>query len=312
MNFQFLIALLIAVTSFTSCWSSASTSTESSNTVNYSSSPSGTPAITKTNSSNANLSESNTKMTESKTGFTSNLPDGFQKPTDEAARTLFKEYGSVFVARGGAIAPKKVVFKDAADVSAFQSTLSTATESIGRFQLELQAPAMKALKDAIAEAKAQNLSITPRDKDAAKRSYDETIELWASRVDPALKHWVGRGKLTQADADRIKALSPYEQLPEIFKLEAKSIWFSKDMQKSIIYSVAPPGTSQHLSMLAFDVVEHNKNAVRAILAKHGWFQTVTSDEPHFTYLGVPESELTGLGLKLIAAGDGRRFWVPDI
>ncbi|MEO7674565.1 MAG: hypothetical protein ABIU09_10880 [Pyrinomonadaceae bacterium] len=37
------------------------------------------------------------------------------------------------------------------NVSAFQATLATASETIGRFQLELQAPAMKALKDAITD-----------------------------------------------------------------------------------------------------------------------------------------------------------------
>ena len=170
---------------------------------------------------------------------------------------------------------------------------------------------MTALKAAIEDAKPQSLSISPRDKDSAKRSYDETIELWASRVDPALKHWTGLGKITQAEADRIKSLSPHEQVPEVFKLEAKGLWFAKDLSKSIIYSVAPPGTSQHLSMLAFDVNEYNDEKVRSILAKHGWFQTVESDLPHFTFLGVKENELPDLGLKKVT-DDGRTFWIPDI
>ncbi len=251
------------------------------------------------------------KITSKKTGFMGNLPPDFSAPSDEAGKTLFKEYGSVFVAQGGVIPPKTVVFKNSADVAAFQATLSKASETIGGFQLELQAPAMKAMNESIADAKSQNLSITPRDKDSAKRTYDETIELWASRVDPALKHWVAQGKITQADADRIKSLSPYEQVPEVFKLEAKGVWFAKDLSKSIIYSVAPPGTSQHLSLLAFDVKEHENEKVRAILAKHGWYQTVTSDLPHFTYLGVQEDQLSALGLKRVSEG-GRSFWVPDI
>ena len=257
------------------------------------------------------MSESNSKPTEKKTGFTASLPEGFKQPPDDAAKTLFKEYGAVFVARGGVIPPKTVVFKDSADVSSFQSTLKTASETIGGFQLELQNQAMKALREAINDAKSQNLTINPRDKDSAKRTYNETIELWASRVDPALKHWVELGKITQADADRIKSLSPYEQVSEVFKLETKGIWFAKDLSKSIIYSVAPPGTSQHLSMLALDVSEYDNEKVLAVLANHGWYQTVRSDLPHFTYLGVPESELPGLGLKLVIE-NGRKFWVPDI
>ena len=257
------------------------------------------------------MSESNTTTTGSKTGFMSNLPESFQKPTDEAGRILFKEYGAVFVAKGGVTPPKKVVFKDSSEVSSFQATLAKSSETIGGFTLELQAAAMTALKAAIEDAKPQSLSISPRDKDSAKRSYDETIELWASRVDPALKHWTGLGKITQAEADRIKSLSPHEQVPEVFKLEAKGLWFAKDLSKSIIYSVAPPGTSQHLSMLAFDVKEYNDEKVRSILAKHGWFQTVESDLPHFTFLGVKENELPDLGLKKVT-DDGRTFWIPDI
>lgn len=244
-------------------------------------------------------------------GFIANLPDGFEKPNDEAGSLLLREYGAVFVARGEVKPPKTVVFKDQAEVSAFQSSLTTSNANIGGIGLELQASAMDGLKKAVDEAKAAGVSISPRDKDSAKRSYNETIELWASRVDPALKYWVGKGRMTQAQADALKKLSPYEQVPEVLKLESQGIYFAKDLSKSIIYSVAPPGTSQHLSMLALDVKENNDPKVREILARNGWYQTVTSDLPHFTFLGVPESELPKLGLKKVETG-GRVFWVPDL
>ena len=244
-------------------------------------------------------------------GFSANMPAGFVEPTDDVGKKLLREYGAFFVARGGATPPTKIVFKDDAEVSAFQSKLQKSSESIGGFTLELQAAAMDDLRKAIVEGKSQSLSISPRDKDSAKRTYNETVGLWASRVEPALKHWVSNGKITQADADRIKGLSPYEQVPEILKLEEKGIYFSKDLSKSIIYSVAPPGTSQHLSMLALDVKEFENPQVRALLAKYKWYQTVVSDLPHFTYLGVEESGLSGLGLKKVTDG-GRTFWVPDI
>jgi hypothetical protein len=110
---------------------------------------------------------------------------------------------------------------------------------------------------------------------------------------------------------RIRALTPYEQVPEILSLEKKKIFFSKDLSKSIIYSVAPPGSSQHLAMLALDVEEFNDAKVRAILAANGWYQTVTSDLPHFTFLGVSETDLAKRGLKLVTSG-GRGYWVPDL
>ncbi|MEP6902841.1 MAG: peptidase M15, partial [Actinomycetota bacterium] len=73
----------------------------------------------------------------------------------------------------------------------------------------------------------------------------------------------------------------------------------------------PPGSSQHISMLALDVAQNENPAVREVLAHHGWFQTIPSDLPHFTYLGVQESELPNLGLKKVTAS-GRTFWMPNL
>ena len=243
--------------------------------------------------------------------FYASLPADFIKPTDSVGRKILREYGALFVARGGATPPNTTIFKSEAEVSAFQNSVSKAKEKIGNFDVELQAAAMKNLQDAIAEAKRNDLTITPRGADSARRDYAGTVELWASRVNPGLANYVSRGKLARTEADRIKALSPFEQVPEIFRLESQGMYFSKDLSKSIIYSVAPPGTSQHLSMLALDVGEFENAKVREILAKHGWFQTVVSDLPHFTFLGVPENQLTDLGLTKINDG-GRTFYVPGL
>lgn len=261
-----------------------------------------------TNKTNAaNIAE----MEKTKPGFTANLPDGFEQPADEVGTKLLREYGAVFVARGGATPPKKVVFRNESEVVAFQSTLKTRGEMIGSFSMELQVAAMDGLQNAIKAATAAGQKITPRGADSGKRTYGETVGLWNSRVDPALKHWAAKGKISQADADRIRSMSTFDQVTEVLKLEEKGIFFAKDLSKSIIYSVAPPGTSQHLSLLAFDCEQHDNAAIRSILAENGWFQTVASDLPHFTYLGVKESELPGLGLKKLTSG-GRTFWVPDI
>lgn len=243
--------------------------------------------------------------------FFAHLAPDFVINDDPVENLLLREYGAAFVAKGGAVVPKTVVFKGAIDVADFQSTLQKSKEKIGGFDMELQLPAMTTLKKAIYEARKENLTITPRGADSARRSYDETVELWASRVDPALEHWIGKRRISPADANRIKSLTPFQQVPEIFKLEAEGIYFAKDLSKSIIYSVAPPGTSQHLAMLAFDVKEHENSKVREILAKQCWYQTVISDLPHFTYLGVPENGLADVGLKKIP-DKGRTFWMPDL
>jgi hypothetical protein len=64
-------------------------------------------------------------------------------------------------------------------------------------------------------------------------------------------------------------------------------------------------------MLAFDVAEYKNERVREILARRGWFQTVVSDLPHFTYLGADENELPDLGLKKVE-NCGQTFWIPNI
>ncbi len=258
-------------------------------------------------------SNDETNMTESneKKGFFDNLPKDFEQPHDDAGRLLLREYGAVFLARNGATPPKKVVFKDQAEVIAFQSSLKRSDELIGGQSVELQTAAMTALLAARSEARLANLSISPRGADSARRGYNQTVSLWASRVNPGFNHWVAKGRVKGAEANRIKALSPYQQVPEILRLEQDGIFFAKSLSKSIIYSVAPPGTSQHLSMLALDVKEFDNATVRTILAKHGWYQTVLSDLPHFTYIGVSEGELTGLGLKEVK-DSGRTFWIPDI
>jgi len=267
-----------------------------------------------TNNSNnsSNQTTQNTNTSEVKSGgFAGNLPAGFTQPTDDVGKRILREYGALFVARGGVTAPKSVIFRDESEVSTFQGSLSKSSEKIGAHTLELQSAAMTGLKNAIAEAKQSNLTITPRGSDSAKRNYNDTVSLWKSRVEPGLKHWTSKGKLTQAEANRIKGLSTFEQVSEILKLEDKGMYFAKTLDKTIMYSVAPPGTSQHISMLAIDINENANAKVREILAKHGWFQTVKSDLPHFTFLGVKESELKPLGLKQVTF-EGRTYWMPDI
>lgn len=229
--------------------------------------------------------------------------------SDPVQARVLADYGAVFVTK--ATPPPAVLFSNGREVASWQESVPVRGERLGRATIELQTPAMEALVAARDEARAKGLDVTARGADAGRRSYEDTVKLWLSRVEPALKHWVARGRLAAAEADRIRRLAPHEQVPEVLALEAKGLYFSTDFSKSILYSVAAPGTSQHLSMLALDVAEFENAAVRAILARHGWFQTVVSDLPHFTYLGVPESDLPALGLKRVTSG-GRVFWVPNL
>jgi hypothetical protein len=64
-------------------------------------------------------------------------------------------------------------------------------------------------------------------------------------------------------------------------------------------------------MLAFDVNEFENPRVREIMAKHGWFQTVLSDLPHFTFLGLKEKDLPKHGLRSLEI-NGQVFWIPNV
>jgi len=230
---------------------------------------------------------------------------------DPVARRILNEYGAVFFASGGALPPPVCIFGGAEEVESFQREARAEAQEIGGVSIELQPAAMRALLAARAEALVEGLDITPRDgSESARRGYADTVRLWNSRMLPALEHWHTQGRLTETEVERVRRLPVREQIGAVLELERAGVYFSKDFSKSILYSVAAPGASQHLSLLAFDAAEYGDARVRQILARHGWFRTVRSDCPHFTYLGLPESRLPAHGLKRIETRDGE-FWVPN-
>ena len=178
--------------------------------------------------------------------------------------------------------------------------------------MTLQKAALKALLSAREEATKSGLSITPRGgSEASTRSYSKTVGLWKSRFLPALNHWTSNGKIKREEAAEAMRAPIRKQVEMVLAWEAKGLYFSTDMTKSILYSVAAPGASQHIFMLALDVDQFANKQVRQVLAKHGWFQTVKSDLPHFTYLGVAEKDLPSLGLKSVTVS-GQIFWIPNM
>lgn len=232
-------------------------------------------------------------------------------PLDSVARRLLEEYGAMFLANRKVKTPPVCIFNSEAEVARFHDEVDYVTETIAGADIELQKPAMEALLKAREEAQKEGFDITPRDgAEAARRSYEDSLQLWNTRFLPALEYWMSQGRLTEEDVTRVKGLPLHDQIAAVLELEKDGIYFSKDLSKSILYSIAAPGTSQHIAMLAFDVNEFDNARVRDILAKHGWFQTVLSDLPHFTYLGLKEKDLPKNGLKSVEA-DGQVFWIPN-
>jgi hypothetical protein len=163
----------------------------------------------------------------------------------------------------------------------------------------------------IEELGTQGLRVTPLDGAVAGgRTYGDTLMLWNSRVFPGIEHWRRRERLTQNDIDQFTKLDPPQRVERVLEWEQGNIFFDTSRTRSILTSTAAPGSSQHLAFIALDIVEYWNPNVRSTLNRHGWYQTLIDDPPHFTYLGVPETELPSRGLHMIAKG-GHFYWVPN-
>jgi len=238
--------------------------------------------------------------------------DSICPPSDPVARRILEEYGAVFVATKKVLPPPVCIFTTEDQVTRFQDQAGFDEEQIGFDVIELQPEALKQLRKAREQAQKEGLDITPRDgAEAARRNYGDSLRLWNSRFLPALDYWLSQGRLTADQVARLKTLSLSQQIAEVLELEKVGIYFSKDLSKSILYSIAAPGTSQHIHMLAFDVNEFENPRVREIMAEHGWFQTVLSDLPHFTFLGLKEKDLPKNGLRSLEV-NGQVFWIPNV
>ncbi|HET9712099.1 MAG TPA: hypothetical protein VFP64_09470, partial [Pyrinomonadaceae bacterium] len=204
------------------------------------------------------------------------------------------------------------IFTSEEQVTRFQDDAGYEAEVIGFDEVELQPEALKKLNKAREEAQKEGLDITSRDgAEGARRNFDDSVRLWNSRFQPALDYWLSKGRLTAEQVTRLRSLPLLQQVAEVFELEKTGIYFSKDLSKSILYSIAAPGSSQHIAMLAFDVNEFENPRIREIMAKHGWFQTVLSDLPHFTFLGLKEKDLPKHGLRKFEI-NGQVFWIPNV
>jgi hypothetical protein len=233
-------------------------------------------------------------------------------PANSTARRFLEDYGAMFLAAKKVMPPPVCLFTSDDEVSQFQTKAGFASEAIGDVVIELQREAMKAYLKARDKALDEGLDITPRDgPEAARRTYSGSLALWNTRVLPALEFWTSQGRLTPEQADHLRQLPLNEQVAAVLELEKTGVFFSKDFSKSILYSIAAPGASQHLSMLALDVNEFRDERVRRILAEHGWFQTVLSDLPHFTFLGLKEKDLPKKGLRSVEVSC-QTFWIPNV
>ena len=251
----------------------------------------------------------------------------FAKPTDKepwtveklcpvtssvVARRVFSGYGAMFSAHESVVVPDVCIYPGESDVVRYQSAMTTDVIEFGTVRVELQKVAAEKLRSAVAEAQAAGMRITPLDGAiAGRRSFGQTLMLWNSRLIPGLEFWIKRGRLGEADRNEITSLELPKKIEKVLEWESRGIFFSTSRTRSILTSTAPPGASQHLGLIAFDVVEYGDGEIQAILNRNGWYQTIVDDPPHFTYLGVPEIELPSRGLRSVQKG-GYKYWIPNL
>ena len=246
--------------------------------------------------------------------MTKRLHDLAALPATPVERRLLAEYGAVLITR--ATPPPTILFADAREVEEFQLSLPVKRTRLGEYEMELQAEALEALRLAADDTIGQGMSLSARAADSGRRSYEETVSLWSRNVGRGLLHWQELGRVDTARAEWIQSLSPVEQVSVILEMEERDgVYFGTFFNRSILYSVAAPGASQHLSMLAFDVAEYRDAGVEQALNRRGWHRTVLHDLPHFTYLGYGVETLPGLGLRPVVQeydGFSCRYWLPDL
>ena len=301
--------------------------------------------------SNVKRSKSNNNRTLSN-NFYKNLPPDFVVPCDFIERTVLMQYGAVFVSKGGAL-PNNVLFENNNDVEEWQKEKSSepillptkpqgdCNRNITKVKVILQLKALTALKN----ARRKNNKIMPRCyADSSIRSFDDTVINWKRRVIANDRYTDYRGKgldcwtknggcllrfnlktggLDKSEVERVQGINnTYLQIREILKIEKeRKGCLSTGKSSSILYSSAPPGMSQHHSLLAIDIYYKNLTTeqmkeVRKWLNVNGWFETVYLDTFHFTYLGFEvtdtnnfrkeiDTKMKSLGLK-----EKGNYWIP--
>jgi len=229
-----------------------------------------------------------------------------------AAKKVLTEYGAMFVASDKIDSPPTCLFRSEDDVAAFQSRFTIHPVVIDGVQFQFQKAAAESLNAAIADALLQGIKIRPLDGAiAGGRNYSDTVRLWNSRFQPALRYWVAHERISPDDATAVAAMTIDQRIEKVIEWEASGMSFGTNLRGSIFSSTAPPGASQHLSLIAIDIAPPLTPSVIALMNSHGWYQTVRGDRSHFTYLGLTEKELPGRGLKAVLS-DGIMYWIPNV
>jgi D-alanyl-D-alanine dipeptidase len=186
---------------------------------------------------------------------------------------LLRAYGAVFANQDPEIKlPPKVFLANEQETKEFQNTLTIGAVT-GTSNCTLQ----KVAADALNKAKSQTRF--------------------------SLKSGYGASDCTRSFATNLKFWRKYANNQTLERVR-------QGKETSILGIVAPPGASQHLWGLAVDLSVSNQ-VQRKALNQNGWFQTVENDLPHWTYVGLPEENLSKFGFKN-KVSRGITYWLTPL
>lgn len=259
------------------------------------------------------MADFNTSLTASLTNRGIAVGD-FRDLSSLVENRIIAEYGAVFLNADAAVKmPDRCRFADEAEVAAYNAEINVSKKTIGGKLIELQKAAMDSLLKVAARTGG---AITPKGSNPARRSFAAVQISWDKTIDAGADYWTKNAnsaghRLSAEQAETLKSLTGEAQIKTVLELEARGFLFHPEHDRSVTVYTAIPGASQHLLMLALDVEEYADEKARAAFAENGWFQTVYRDRPHFTYLGVKQSDLPALGLET-KQFEGRDFWIPKV
>jgi hypothetical protein len=269
------------------------------------------------------------------------------KPDNLVNMKILEEYGAYFVAKD-IVPPPTCIFDNEGGVNDFlASSLNGKTKvvKIADKSFEFQSAAADSLVNEVFPALSRlNPKILPYqiprrysdvgDKeilnltantfviinaDWAKRTYCNTLVNWKSRLDKMPDKKLLKDLTLDLDdlTDSIKKkrinLTIGEELKTANQKRKSTSTYYGSRKNPIMRSVAIPGASQHLLLIAFDLEIINADIIET-LNNAGWYQTVPNDDRHFTYLGYKtEEDLKKNGLKRVECKKSEyKFWIPNI
>ena len=127
----------------------------------------------------------------------------------------------MFVASEEIVSPPTCRFQNDAEVATFQSVDDTVPVVVNGVQLQLQKASGRFAELCYRGRLLQGIKIRPLDGAiAAGRNYSDTVRLWNSRFQPALRYWTAHERISPDDAAAVLQMPIDQQIEKVIEWEA--------------------------------------------------------------------------------------------